>query len=352
MTARTISVCIATHQRATLLPPTLAALGRQTCPPDEIIVADSSIGDAGVRIIETFRVRSPAVPIRSCRSTCSALPWLRYLAASHASGHIVLFLDDDVCLAPESLACLQEAYAAVLAHTGTLPAGIGFPMTWDDGTRPSRNRQAMRERWLGTARWPSGRVTSGGLSVSLADLRSDRPIPVDHLWGGAMSFQRAVLARIGLLDRLVDLYAQGVGRGEDAVLSRYAREHGPLYLLPIPMAFHRKTPADEPTPYATAGWRLGWTATWGRAHTLRWLATDRSAYRVAWARLATLELARSAALIVRRPGTAGSWRRLGGACAGSLAALRAWRAIPPSARSSIPSYAAASAETAVPCARP
>jgi glycosyltransferase involved in cell wall biosynthesis len=337
VTARlSLSVCIATHQRPLLLAETLQALGAQDRAPDEILISDSSPGDASGKVIEAFRAQHSGIPTRWLRTPCSALPWLRHVAASRAWGEVVLFLDDDVTLVPEALGLLERAYQGLREGGGERVGGIGLKMVWRDGSSPERDARALPERWLGTAGATSGCITRGGLTVSMADLERDAPVPVDYLWGGAMSFPREVLQQVGLLDCLVILYEEGAGRGEDAVLSRCARLFGRLYVLTPPAALHRKVPPDEPTPYGASGWRLGITATWGRAHTLRWLAEKPAAYRLAWARLATLELARSIKAVCSKPWRSAAWGRLAGAGYGIGKAVLHWRRISPRPRSDMP----------------
>ncbi len=332
-----IGVYIATYERVGLLRSTLDALARQSRRPDEIVVADSSRSPGARLAFEAFAASVPELATRYVASPCRALPRLRWLASREGTADIVLFLDDDVCLAPSALAVLERAYDTLGRRPEGPPAGIGFVKTWDDGSQPRREATTWRERWLGTNRSPSGRLTRGGLSVSLAGVTANGTgagiARVEHLWGGAMSFRREVLTRVGFLDRLAELYRLGIGRGEDVVLSRYAGEHGDLFLLIDPLALHRKEAPAEATPYASAGWRLGLTATWGRAHTLRWVAADRAAYRADWARLATLELARSVLAIARRPVSPRGWQRLGGATVGIARSLVNWQSIPASARS-------------------
>jgi len=136
------------------------------------------------------------------------------------------------------------------------------------------------------------------------------------------------------LDNLISLYEAGIGRGEDAMLSRYARRLGKLFVLTEPFAVHPSeeteaaTPEARKTPYAREGWRLGLTHTFGRAHTMRWLAADSSVYKRDWWRLVTLELARCTAAILRRPWQRRQWLRLGGACYGIWCSLRRWDQIP------------------------
>lgn len=324
-----ISVCIATHERAVLLRDTLAALGCQTRLPEEIIVSDSSASRAGAEVVREFADRCSAVA-RHVPAACRALPWQRWWAFEHSRGEIVLFLDDDVRLAPSALAVLESAYRELRCAAGREVGGVGFIMTWEDGSQPMRQAHSLRERWLGISRYGAGRVSPGGLAVSVTGLADPVPTEVDLLWGGAMSFPRAVLQRIGRLDSLVRLYEQGIGRGEDMVLSTCARKHGSLFLITRPLALHPRNVAAVPTPYAGGGWLMGLTGTWGRAHTMRWTASSNRAYRTAWTRVASLEVARATKELLARPLDGERWQRLSGACTGVIRTIRHWRDIPSS----------------------
>src|SRR5258705_5783838 len=101
----------------------------------------------------------------------------------------------------------------------------------------TQGRASITEDWPATSNEPSGTVTAGGLAVPIDDIRSDVPVKVDRLLGGAMCFRRQVLKAVGPLDHLASLYEKRLGRGEDVVLSYYARKHGNLYLLARPLAF-------------------------------------------------------------------------------------------------------------------
>jgi len=144
----------------------------------------------------------------------------------------------------------------------------------------------------------------------------------DELWNGVTSE----------FDNLVALYEAGVGRGEDGVLTHGASRYGRVYLINEPLAHHPRE-RRGPAPYARSGWRLGLTATWGRAHTMRWLASDPEAYRREWRRLAVLELGRALSAAARRPWRASSWMQIAGVLAGAGKALARWETIPPEARS-------------------
>ena len=114
MTDQAISVCIATHEREELLAGTLESLGRQAQSPAEVVVSDSSVGDAVRAVVEGFSSRHPEIRVRHARSDRKSLPWQRWWAFSHSSGSIVLFLDDDVRLDPQALKVLFGAYRDLL----------------------------------------------------------------------------------------------------------------------------------------------------------------------------------------------------------------------------------------------
>lgn len=325
------SICIATHERAGLLRDTLESIARQRVLPAEVVVSDSSASPASREAVARFAAAHPALRVRALASSRKALPWQRWWAASHATGDWILFLDDDVRLAEGALERFERVRDSV-ARQGPV-AGIGFVFSWEGtGEQPRRDVSSLKERWLGTAAWRSGALTPGGQTVSFFGLPPGATAEVDALWGGAMAFRRDVLGALACLDNLVALYEAGVGRGEDGVLSHYARRHGRIYLINEPLAHHPRE-RRGPAPYARAGWRLGLTATWGRAHTMRWLSSDPSAYRREWKRLVALELGRALAAAVRRPWRASPWMQIAGVVAGAGRALARWDAIPPEARS-------------------
>jgi glycosyltransferase involved in cell wall biosynthesis len=324
-TMMSISVCVATYQRQRLLAATLEGLGRQTRLPDEIIISDSS-PETSVAVAE-FTERNPELTVKFVRSSRTALPWQRWWALRHANSEVILLLDDDVTLHPLALETLERAYVRLTSDRSWSLAGIGFRMVYDDGSEPQRRPLSLRERWLGMSSLPPGSLTAGGLTVSISGLEGREPVEVDVLWGGAMSFRREALVDLPL-GNLVSLYEAGIGRGEDAVLSFHARRAGKLFVLTEPFAVHPVAPTLGATPYAKEGWRLGLTQTFGRAHTMRWMASSWSAYKRDWSRIALLELARCLAAIVSRPWRSKSWLRLAGAFFGIGLAVVRWPRIP------------------------
>lgn len=334
-----ISVCIATHERPALLQRLLTTLSLQTRPADEIIVSDSSVSLRPDHIVESFANANPQLNIKLIHSQSRALPYQRWWAYQHSGGEVVLFLDDDIQMDPRALGSLDDAYKTLCADGRDYPAGIGFLMRWEDDDQSFRDRNSLKERWLGTSGHPSGGVTPGGLTVSPAGLNSDHPVEVDQLSGGAMSFRREVIDRIGLLDHLVSLYDQGIGRTEDGVFSFCARQHGKLYYLTQPLVLHPAAAKMNGTshPYAIGGWRLGLAGTWGKAHTMRWLASDQVACLRQWCQVSSLECGRSLFEIMKRPLGWANWQRLAGALYGLARTLAGWHTIPPTPSSMLSS---------------
>lgn len=328
--ATSLSACIATHERPERLAKALAALARQTRPADEIVISDSSASDMTAILVAEFARQHPELSVRRVASSRSALPWQRWWAFSHSQGDIVLFLDDDIELQPEGLHLLRQNYETTGRLRPNEPvAGVGFVMTFPDQSRKKRRPASFEERWLKTSNLPSASILPGGITIPPKLELSNEPIRVQRFCGGAMSFRREVLLTIGPLERLFELYERRLGRGEDAVLSAYAGRLGALYIVTQSLAVHPLEEAAGGTAYAAAGWRLGLTETWGRAHTMRWMATSRSALWSEWWRVASLEVCRSFWWgVVKKPFRASSWSRFAGAVCGTLRALVGWPSIP------------------------
>jgi len=314
-----VSVCIATCERPFLLRTTLSSLASQERLPDEIVVSDGSASDETKELVEDFTARHPALRVRYLRSERRALPWQRWNAFRHSTGDVVLFLDDDVFLAPPAIFRLLEAYGA--GDHATEVAGVGFTPT-PVGRRPAkRNARSLRERWHGTSKYPAGALTPGGINVPTDEPDLTRPSPVGWLCGGAASYQRRVLAAIGPLEGLFELYEAGIGKAEDIVLSALAARYGRLLRLPAKLAFHLPPTPTSPRPYAAGGWRRGLRETLGKAHVVRWVAPDQRAAGAAWLRIATWELAQASLSAARRPFQPARWTRLAGAIYGSVIGL-------------------------------
>ena len=323
-----VSVCVASHERPSLLVSALEGLYNQKTAAGEIVVVDSSRFAHCKGAVNEFARKSSHLEIRYVPSERWSLPYKRYLGGQICRGEIVLFIDDDVVLRPNAVDMILRAYRQGLSD-GRSVIGVGLVPTDIDGNVRFRNPSTVREKWLGTSKWRSGSISNGGLTVAFPE-RADGPVlEVEWLWGGAMSFLRSELGRMGLLRNLDMLYQRGEGKAEDAVLSAVMGKHGRLVVLNDQLAVHLPNPEGVPRANAQSGWLRGIWGSWGRANTMRWIAKDPRDYKSTWIRVVSLELVRSAIGLARRPLSLGMWARFAGSIYGIMYSLYRWKSIPP-----------------------
>jgi hypothetical protein len=107
----TISAVVPTHGRPAFLHECLLSILGQTCPPDEIVVAEDGSDPATRNVVEALQPSSP--PIRYCPSG-ERLGQLanRRRAFQLANGDLVAMLDDDDLWEPRFLELTSAALAA------------------------------------------------------------------------------------------------------------------------------------------------------------------------------------------------------------------------------------------------
>jgi glycosyltransferase involved in cell wall biosynthesis len=106
-TAPTISVVVPTHDGAATLAKCLGALSVSSIPPLECIVVDDGSSDASAMVARQFGAQVFATNAGN-RGPAAA----RNLGALHATGDVLLFLDADVCVRPDTLQRIADAFAA------------------------------------------------------------------------------------------------------------------------------------------------------------------------------------------------------------------------------------------------
>ncbi|MBK9926022.1 MAG: glycosyltransferase [Anaerolineales bacterium] len=316
-----------------MLSSTLDAIARQTRLPDEIVISDSSQTDKAKQVVASFQAGNLHLQVKYVPSEYKTLPWHRWNAFQHSTGQVVFFMDDDITLIRQALQMLEQSYIELFSrHGANTIAGVGLYIVLDDGEK-LRRLGSFEEKWLGISSLPSASITRGGMGIPAKSMPEDTLMEVGRLSGGAMSFRREVLKNIGHLDGLVDLFNRHIGPSEDAVLSYYARQFGRLFMLTHHLAVHPGELNAVHTVDARDGWHRGMLETWGRAHTMRWMSTNKSSYRQDWLRVSTLEILRSIWWgILRKPFSRASWSRLAGGLYGFLLTLWKWNTIPPTAR--------------------
>lgn len=106
-----LAIVIPTHNRPELILETLASVGRQTCPPSEVIVVD----DGSRPPMDAARIASQlgAVKLVTVSHAVAQGGWsAKNDGAFAASTELVTFLDDDDLIEPEFVERVQEAFAA------------------------------------------------------------------------------------------------------------------------------------------------------------------------------------------------------------------------------------------------
>lgn len=99
-----LTVIVPVYNGAAVLRLALRAMAQSTRPPDELLVVDDGSTDESARVAEEFGARLLRTP-RQSGPACA-----RNLGARHATGDVLFFLDADVCVHPNTLALVAEAF--------------------------------------------------------------------------------------------------------------------------------------------------------------------------------------------------------------------------------------------------
>ncbi|WP_213453326.1 glycosyltransferase family 2 protein [Rhizomonospora bruguierae] len=142
-----VSVVIPHRDRSHLLRLCLHAIAQQTHSPIEVIVVDDGSTDDSVRVATSMG----ATVVRTATNSGPAAA--RNLGATHARGRVLLFVDSDIALEPDSVANAVAMLAAepLLGAVG----GILLPQSLVSDTLAARYRALQMYHW-----WmPTGRPT-------------------------------------------------------------------------------------------------------------------------------------------------------------------------------------------------
>src|SRR5574341_812790 len=116
MSDPTVSVILATYNRATLLEEAVRCLLGQTRIPDEIVVVDDGSTDHTPEVLDCY-----GPPVRVVRQPNRGLPAARNTGLRAATGNLIAFLDSDDTLPLDSIerrASYLEAHPAAAAVYG------------------------------------------------------------------------------------------------------------------------------------------------------------------------------------------------------------------------------------------
>lgn len=206
----TISIIIATYNRAALLDECLAHLARQPfAPGDEVVVVDNGSVDDTDRVIERHRARFPT-PLIHLVETRPGKSHALAVALSMATGDILAFTDDDVNVAPGWLDAVRRT--------------MTDPQVALMGGRVSPRWERRPPSWLRLTGEAYGRLTA---PLALLNYGA-RPIELGArtVLGANMAVRRDVIARVGGFATHLGKLRGTLLSGEDAELCRRVQSAG------------------------------------------------------------------------------------------------------------------------------
>lgn len=170
------SVIVVTLNRSDCVRRCLACLYAQSPPPDEVIIVDASTDDHTQALMLDF----PEVHYIRTDVGYGHMTKSRNLGLLHASGDILVFIDDDAFVHPGWLAHLLAPYddPDVAAVGGLVRQGKNPPQPWVNVTKIGKLM-------------PDGELYAG------FDTHSGASIEVDHMMGCNMSFRQTAMAHLG-----------------------------------------------------------------------------------------------------------------------------------------------------------
>ncbi len=218
-----LSVVVGTNRPSLRLRPLIDSLADQTAPKSiwELLLVDNARGRHPRELTSGLPRLAELPHVRSLSNPVPGLSITRNAGLAEARGAIVLFLDDDVTLAPTALAALLAAWAAV-PDAGVMGGAIELaPLD-----RPPR--------WLG----PAVLKYWGGLAAGLPARHAAatwRELP----FGGFWSARAALLRRIGGFRGRYGRAGLATDAGEEIVAALQLRADGRAsWLEPAARALH------------------------------------------------------------------------------------------------------------------
>ncbi len=142
-----LTVIVAAHNEAKVLPQTVSSLLTQDDPPDAIVIADDGSGDdTSALLVERFGFTEPALGAWATSATIPSLHWLRVPHGGKARAlnaalvspieacctAVVMTVDADTHLAPGAIRAMRHAFSnepSLVAATGVLTPVCGPSLT-------------------------------------------------------------------------------------------------------------------------------------------------------------------------------------------------------------------------------
>ena len=227
---------VATLRRPHLLGETLENVCGLARPPDELIVVDGDAARSAEPVVRAA-AGSGAVPRVQYLTSGTGLTRQRNRGLAACDGDVVVFLDDDVQVAADALARLEEAYAddpSLVGATGHV-------------TQPRQHRvdRESRLRRLLPGGGREGTFTRFGYPRYIR--RVDEPHDVEFMPGCFMSARRDAALAVGFDEAIT-----GSGLGEDEDFSRRLSHLGRIAYVPDARVHHKLAPSHDDDSRAAA----------------------------------------------------------------------------------------------------
>ncbi len=251
-----VSVCIPTHQRASLIGRTLESLIHQRVAPAlewEIVVANNNCTDDTSNVVSRYAARA-TVPVAQVFESRPGVSYARNAAFAAATGEILAFVDDDI--RPEDT-WLGAALATIEGEGADLVGGRILP-EWE----------APPPGWLEDN---DELYNYLGLMTANERVRLAYPFPArPRIWGGSIMVRRTTLDRVGAfnvgLGRTATRLFQGEGGGEESDLIRRVIEAGLVVVYAPTILVHHWVPRERMRRRYFWRWVFGYAE--GRANVL------------------------------------------------------------------------------------
>jgi GT2 family glycosyltransferase len=246
-----LSVVIATLGRSEVLAETLTSLAECDPPPGEVVVVDGDARGSAAPVVRAFAEREGAPPTNYVEGERGASVQ-RNIGIDSASGDVVVFVDDDVFLAPDVFDVIARAFddADVVGATGRIveerPHSFGS------------DRSLVRRILLG--RVSDGGMTRFGYPRHIQDIHREHD--VEFMQGCLMAARRDAAAHVRFDLQL----GGGVGYAalEDEDFSYRLSRSGRVRYLPTAVVYHRKSGFRTRDPRF-----FGWLTAVDRAYLFR-----------------------------------------------------------------------------------
>jgi GT2 family glycosyltransferase len=264
----TISVVIATFNRAALLAETLEHLAQQPfAAGDEVIVVDNASTDETPRVIEAARARF-TVPLHHLDEPAAGKSRAIARAMTVAAGDVLAFTDDDVNVDAGWLAAIRTAMHdtdVALVGGPVAPRWEAPPPRWlraPEGFRRSAPAFAEGFGASAVARFPSGGGSLSGERYS----RLTSPLALLHygpsaidlgpraVLGANMAVRRAAFLQVGGFAPHLGKLRGTLLSGEDRELCRLVQAAGMRAVYSPDALVHHFVPADR--------MRIGYYMSW------------------------------------------------------------------------------------------